>query len=168
MEKELRTRRDLMAIIQLLVGATMISFSPVFVELANVGPTAAGFYRNLFGGVFLLIIVVVRGDSLWKGLRPFGLALTCAALFAADLTFWHRSIEYIGPGLSTIMGNMQIFFLAAFGLIVFRERLDWKFLISLPLAIVGLLRRSPTPRTFSSFKNPNRILSGCPRRRILL
>jgi drug/metabolite transporter (DMT)-like permease len=123
---------------QLLAGATMISFSPVFVKLAHVGPTTAGFYRTLFGGLFLLIVVAVRGDSLWKGLRPLGLAVTCAVFFAADLTFWHRSILYIGPGLATIMGNLQVFFLAVFGILVFRERVDWKFLISLPLAVMGL------------------------------
>jgi drug/metabolite transporter (DMT)-like permease len=116
----------------------MISFSPVFVKLANVGPTAAGFYRMLFGGLFLLIIVLARRETLWRGIRPMALALACGALFAADLSFWHRSIHYIGPGLATIMGNFQIFFLAAFGMLVFRERVEWKFLVSLPLAIVGL------------------------------
>jgi drug/metabolite transporter (DMT)-like permease len=130
--------RDLVAIAQLLCGATLISFSPVFVKLANVGPTAAGFYRTLFGGAFLLVVVLVRRDALWRGMRPLGLALACGALFAADLSFWHRSIHYIGPGLATIMGNFQIFFLAAFGMLVFRERVDWRFLVSLPLAIVGL------------------------------
>ncbi len=133
-----RRLRDLPAVAQLLVGATMISFSPVFVKLANVGPTAAGFYRTLFGGLFLLIVVFVRGESLWRGIRPLALALACGALFAADLSFWHRSIHYIGPGLATIMGNFQIFFLAAFGMLVFRERVDWKYLVSLPLAIAGL------------------------------
>jgi drug/metabolite transporter (DMT)-like permease len=130
--------RDILAIVQLLVGATMISFSPVFVKLANVGPTAAGFYRTLFGGLFLLIVVAIRGDMVWRGIRPLGLALACGALFAADLSFWHRSIHYIGPGLATIMGNFQIFFLAAFGILVFRERVEWKFIVSLPLAIAGL------------------------------
>ncbi len=136
--QDLERRRDLLAIVQLLVGATMISFSPVFVELANVGPTTAGFYRTLFGGLFLLIVVLVRGEALWRGIRPLGLVLACAALFAADLSFWHRSIHYIGPGLATIMGNLQIFFLAAFGILVFRERVEWRFLVSLPLAIAGL------------------------------
>jgi drug/metabolite transporter (DMT)-like permease len=133
-----KTKSDVRAIVQLLIGATMISFSPVFVRIADIGPTAAGFYRTLFGGLSLLIVVFARRDVLWRGVRPFGFALACAILFAADLTFWHRSIAYIGPGLSTIMGNMQIFFLAAFGLIIFKEKLDWRFLLSLPLAVLGL------------------------------
>jgi drug/metabolite transporter (DMT)-like permease len=126
-------------VVELLAGATLISFSPVFVKIADVEPTVAGFYRSAFGAVFLLIVVVARGDALWKGRKPFLLALACAAFFAADLTFWHRAIEYIGPGLSTIMGNFQVFFLAAFGILVFREKVDWRFLVSVPLAIAGLM-----------------------------
>jgi len=122
----------------LLAGATMISFSPVFVKLAHIGPTVAGFYRNLFGGVFLLIVVIARGDPLWKGRRPFLLAVACAIFFAADLSFWHRAILHIGPGLATMMGNLQVFFLAAFGILIFKEKIDWKFLVSVPLALMGL------------------------------
>ncbi|MEE9269391.1 MAG: DMT family transporter [Candidatus Krumholzibacteria bacterium] len=134
-----RTTNDLrLGIFQLLVGATLISFSPVFVKLSNVGPTMAGFYRTLFGGVFLLLVVVVRGEALWRGRRPFLMACAAAVLFAVDLSFWHRSIHYIGPGLSTIMGNFQVFFLAAFGVFVFKEKVDWKYLVSIPLAITGL------------------------------
>lgn len=116
----------------------MISFSPVFVALADVGPTMAGFYRNLFGGIFLLILVVARGDRLWVGIRPFMMAAVCGVLFAADLTFWHRSIHYVGPGLATIIGNFQVFFLAAFGIVVFREKPGWRYIVSVPLAILGL------------------------------
>jgi drug/metabolite transporter (DMT)-like permease len=127
-----------MSILQLLAGATMISFSPVFVAVADVGPTMAGFYRNLFGGVFLLILVLVRGDRLWAGMRSFTLAAICGVLFAADLSFWHRSIHYVGPGLATIMGNFQVFFLAAFGLVFFKEKPGWRYMVSVPLAILGL------------------------------
>ena len=125
-------------VVQLLIGATMISFSPVFVKLADIGPTPAGFYRQLFGGIFLVVVVVVRRESLWRGRTPLLLAVAAGLLFAADLTCWHRSINYIGPGLATIMGNFQVFFLAAFGVAVAHERVDWKLLVSIPLAMLGL------------------------------
>ena len=123
---------------QLLFGAFLISFSPVFVNVAGVGPTVAGFYRCLFGGAILLVLIAIRGEPLWIGRGPFLLALAAASLFATDLTFWHRSILYIGPGLATIMANFEVFFLAAFGVLVYRERVDWKFVVSIPLAVGGL------------------------------
>jgi len=127
------------AVFQLIIGAAMISFSPVFVKLADVGPTVAGFYRTLFGGAFLLVIVFAKRDTIWAGRKPFLWALICGVAFAADLTCWHRSIHYVGPGLSTILGNFQVFFLAAFGIIVLREKFDWRFALSTVAAITGLL-----------------------------
>ena len=70
--------------------------------------------------------------------RPFSWALLAAVLFAADIWFWHRSIIYVGPGLATIMGNFQVFILATTGLLVFGERANWRFYVSIPLAFLGL------------------------------
>jgi drug/metabolite transporter (DMT)-like permease len=92
----------------------------------------------LFGGAVLLVAVALRRDRLWGGWRPFGYAAVAAAFFAADLACWHRAIGYVGPGLATILGNFQVFFLAAFGIFVFREKPDAKYLISIPIAILGL------------------------------
>ena len=135
MQQSKATRTALAGIV---AGAAMISFSPVFVKMADVGPAMAGFYRNLFGGVFLLLFFVGRGGRLWAGVRPMALAAVCGVLFAADLSFWHRSILHVGPGLATIVGNFQVFFLAGFGIFVLREKPDWKYLVSIPLAVVGL------------------------------
>jgi len=131
-----RTPRSSLAL--LVAGATIISFSPVFVKIAAVGPTTAGFYRTLFGGLAVLAVAMARGEPLWAGKRPFALAAACGLLFAVDLSLWHRAIHYIGPGLATIAGNFQVIFLAAFGIAVLREKADWRYLLSIPLAIAGL------------------------------
>ncbi len=124
--------------LQLTAGATMISFSAVFVKLAHVEPTMAGFYRTLFGGLILLPVVWFRGERLYDGPQNLLMILLCSLFFALDLTFWHRSIHYVGPGLSTLLANFQVFFLAAFGIIALREKPSLKLLISIPLAMVGL------------------------------
>lgn len=116
----------------------MISFSAVFVKLAHVGPTAAGFYRGLFGGVILTAIVIIRRESFNKGRRLFLMCAACGLLFALDLTCWHRSVHYVGPGLSTILANFEVFFLAAIGVLVFHEKLTWRLTVAIPLAVLGL------------------------------
>lgn len=125
-------------IIQLLIGSVLISFSAVFVKLVDVGPTASGFYRNLFGAAALLVFVVVRRETMWRGRGPVLWACFGGALFAADIFFWHRSIIFVGPGLATILGNFQVFFLAAVGILVLRERVTWRFVVAIPLALTGL------------------------------
>lgn len=120
------------------LGAIIISFSPVFVRVADVDPSAAGFYRMSIGGIALLIYASLRGERLWRGAGPLGFSLLAGLVFAADLRLWHRSIEYVGPGLATILGNFQVFLLAAFGILVHRERPGWRYLVSIPLALLGL------------------------------
>jgi drug/metabolite transporter (DMT)-like permease len=44
----------------------------------------------------------------------------------------------VGPGLATIIGNFQVFFLAAFGIAILKEKVDWRYLVSIPLAVLGL------------------------------
>jgi drug/metabolite transporter (DMT)-like permease len=121
-----------------MAGAALISFSAVFAKLAAVGPTMAGFYRMLFGGAFLLIILLARRESVWRGGHLFVLSLVCGLFFAIDLTVWHRSIQYVGPGLATLLANFQVFFLAAFGLILLGEKFEWRLAVAIPLGIVGL------------------------------
>ena len=125
-------------ILQLLSGTVLISFSAVFVKIAHTGPTVSGFYRLFFGALFLFVLVLAKRDPLWKGIRALGWAVLAGVFFAADIFFWHRSILYIGPGLATIMGNFQVFFLTAIGLLVFKERVTWRFFVSIPLAFCGL------------------------------
>jgi drug/metabolite transporter (DMT)-like permease len=133
-----RLTQNQIGTLQMLVGTVFISFSAVFVKISHIGPTVAGFYRVAFGAVFLLIVVLVKRESLWRGWTPMWLALAAGAFFAGDLISWHRSIHYIGPGLSTILANFQVFFLAVIGVVFLKERPTWQFLVSIPLAIVGL------------------------------
>ena len=136
--KNIRARRSLIGTLQMMGGAVMLSFSAVFVKWAHVGPTMAGFYRMFFGGLLLLCAILVRKERVFHGSHHVKSALLCSLLFALDLTFWHRSIHFIGPGLSTLISNFQVFFLALFGVIILKEKSGWKLFISIAAAILGL------------------------------
>jgi drug/metabolite transporter (DMT)-like permease len=132
-------RRATLALWQVAGGAVLLSFAPVFVKLARVGPTAAGFYRMLVGGVLLLALGAVRRERLWVGGRAFGFAAAAGLAFTFDLIFWHRSIHLVGPGLATILANFQVFMLAGFGILILKERPSWRLLLGIPLALAGRL-----------------------------
>jgi drug/metabolite transporter (DMT)-like permease len=121
-----------------LAGAFLISFASVFVKVADVGPTAAMFYRFLFGGLTLGCASIFFKESLWRGWRPMFWAVAAGVVFSSDLFFWHRSIHYVGPGLATILANFQVFGLAAVGTLFLKERLGWKRGVAIPLSMVGL------------------------------
>ena len=109
------SRPKITGVLMVLAGAVLISFSAVFVKWAHVSATMAGFYRNLFGGLVLVLVVVLRKERIWRGSAYFGMAVMAGLFFAVDLFVWHQSIHFIGPGLATILANFQVFFLAFLG-----------------------------------------------------
>lgn len=125
-------------VFHVLAGAFIISFSGVWVKLAQVPPTTSAFYRVFFGSLFLLIACLWRGDYMKLGAGRMLLIALCGFSFALDLFCWHASIQYIGPGLATILGNFQVFVLALAGILFFREKVQARFLLAIPLAILGL------------------------------
>lgn len=125
-------------IIMVLAGAFLISFSAVWVRLTNVPPATSAFYRVFFGFLFLAPIAFRAGELGRLPARLLRPAMLCGLAFALDLYFWHASIGYIGPGLATVLGNFQVFFLAACGFFFFGEVLKARYLIALPLAFFGL------------------------------
>ena len=129
---------NLPAGLQLTAGAVLISFSGVYVKLAQVPPAIAGFYRMAFGGLVLLAMVVLRREIHWPGWRFFLLGLFCSLWFAMDLFSWHASIHYTGPGLATLLANFQVFFLALIGVFFLGERVRPKLVLAVPLALTGL------------------------------
>ena len=132
------TRSEPRALSWMLAGAAIIGTNGIMVELADTPPTISAFWRMLFAGTMLLSWVVATGA--WQALAPrtLGWIAATGAVFAADLWLWHRSILLIGPGLATLLGNAQVFFMALAGVLFFHERLGPRFLAGLLLAFFGL------------------------------
>ena len=124
--------------LRLYVGATLISFSPVWVKLTDVSPTTSGFYRVFIGGVALSMFLLVTGRRLKLSAKAWWILAFSAVFFALDLWFWHRSINYIGPGLSTLLANFQVFFMMLAGAFLLRQRPRPIQLVAVPLALFGL------------------------------
>ena len=132
-------RTQYIGLIQLTVGAVMISFSPVMVKLAHAGSVATAFYRCLFGGIILLVLALARKEKFRQGRPVFLAGVLCGFFFALDLVWYHRSIHFVGPGLATILTNFQVFYLALFGALVLKDRLSPRFIMAVPLALFGLI-----------------------------
>jgi drug/metabolite transporter (DMT)-like permease len=138
MSNILQASRRHYAFLSLIIGAVMISFSGVWVKVSHVTPTTSAFYRVFFGGIILLLAALLRREMVWHGGRHLLLNLICGLLFAIDLVFYHYSVLYVGPGLGTILPNFQVFILAITGIFFLGEKVRLLFLISIPLAFIGL------------------------------
>lgn len=124
--------------LQLLAGAAIIGSNGLMVRMAAMPPTAVAFWRMLLAGVLLAALVSARHG--WQPLPRkawWWLAVPVVA-FAVDLWMWHKSILLVGPGLSTLLANAQVFFMAIAGVLLFGERLNARFVAGVLLAFSGL------------------------------
>ncbi|MBN1211867.1 MAG: DMT family transporter [candidate division Zixibacteria bacterium] len=132
---------SLRPVLMLIFGALCVSFAAIFVKLLpteQIGPTAIGFWRTLFGGIILFILAGIKKNKLllprplyiWSALAGF--------LFFLDLFFWHRSIIFAGAGMATILANTQVFATAVLSFFIFKDRLTVKFFAAALSALVGV------------------------------
>ncbi|MEE4167267.1 MAG: DMT family transporter, partial [Desulfocapsaceae bacterium] len=122
----------------ILIGATFISFSGIWVVWAALDPTVSAFYRVLFGTLFLFLGCLWKKEFYTINFSSSVLFIVCGLSFAADLVCWHAAISHIGPGLATIIGNFQVFILSFISIVFMGERISTRFIVSVPLAVSGL------------------------------
>jgi drug/metabolite transporter (DMT)-like permease len=124
--------------LRLFIGAALISLSPVWVRLVDVSPSTSGFYRVVFGGLALVIFLIATRRRLHMTARVWLLLVVAAFFLALDLWFWHRSINYIGPGLSTLLANFQVFIMMIAGIVFLGQIPKPVQMFAVPLALLGL------------------------------
>lgn len=125
-------------LLRLFAGAVCISFSAVWVRLANVSPTTSGFYRLAIGGAALVLVILLTGRRFELSKRAWQLLAAGTLFFALDIWFFHASIVIVGPGLSTLLSNFQVFFMMLAGVLLLGQRPRPLQLLSIPIALFGL------------------------------
>ena len=121
------------------LGAVLISFSGVWVRLADVEVARSAFLRLAYALPLLAVLVALRpgeGVGLRRWVRP--LAVVAGLLFGVNLVAWHASIGIIGAGLGTVLPNLQVVVVGLLGVVLFRERPRAGFWIALPIVLVGI------------------------------
>jgi drug/metabolite transporter (DMT)-like permease len=128
------------ALAALLIGATCIALSPIFVRVSEAGPTATAFWRVALAVPVLWILYWVkprprtrRYGSKWLLLLAAGFA------FAGDLAFWHTSIQLTSVANSTLLANLASIFVTLAAWIFLRQRPSRLFLAGLGSALIGVM-----------------------------
>lgn len=135
-----QTARQRLALIALVLGALAIAFSPIFVRLSEVGPTATGFYRT-FLAIPPLWLWWRRRPAVSGPIRvpPLGLLLLPGLLFAGDLFFWHLAIQYTTVANATLLSNFAPVIVTIGAWLVLGEKITGKFVVAMAVAIFGAL-----------------------------
>jgi drug/metabolite transporter (DMT)-like permease len=129
-----------------LAGVVAISFSAVFVRLANVSPVTAAFYRAAYALPLLFVLAARQRARDDRSGRARMLAGLSGILLAIDLGFWHQSIALIGVGLATVIANVQVVFVAMGAWLLHGERPRRETSLLVMVVLVGLLMTSGLAR----------------------
>ena len=123
-----------------LIGAFAIAFSGILYRKAEVSPATGAFFRCLWALPPLWLLAVREDRRI--GARPIAVrraAWLAGAFFAADLILWHYSIEYVGAGLATVLGNTQVVIVGLLAWALFHERPSRNSLFAIPVAMSGII-----------------------------
>jgi drug/metabolite transporter (DMT)-like permease len=123
-----------------LSGAFLIAFSGILFRKSHVSPATGAFFRCFWALPFLWPLAVWEDGRL--GRRPGFVrraAWLAGVFFAADLVLWHYSIEYVGAGLATVLGNTQVVLVGLLAWALFRERPARNAMLAIPVAMAGIL-----------------------------
>ena len=123
-----------------VLGAFAIAFSGIFYLWSGVSPATGVFFRCLFGLPILLLVA----RSEWVAIGPMsrrtmGLSTLAGVFFAVDLITFHYAVNWIGAGLGTVMGNLQVLIVGLAAWAVFGERLRRETVVALPIMLVGVV-----------------------------
>jgi drug/metabolite transporter (DMT)-like permease len=122
------------------LGAACISSSAILVTLARTDAVATAFFRCALALPVLVPLAMLEQRRL--GRRPMRSRVSAgvAGLFlAVDLVLWNHAIADVGAGVATVLGNLQILFVAAFAWLVLHERPHRRLLIMLPVVLTGVV-----------------------------
>jgi drug/metabolite transporter (DMT)-like permease len=122
------------------LGAACISASAVLVRLAATGTATAAFYRCFLALPVLIALAAVEQRR--RGPRPLRMhlgAVAAGGFLAIDLVLWNHAIADVGAGIATVLGNLQVLFVAAAAWVLLRERPERRFLIALPVVMAGVV-----------------------------
>jgi drug/metabolite transporter (DMT)-like permease len=122
------------------LGAACISASAVLVKLADTGTATTAFFR-CFLALPVLVTLAAAEQRRHGSRRP---AVRAAAVLAGvflgvDLVLWNHSIAAVGAGIATVLGNLQVLFVALAAWALFRERPSRSFLVMLPVVMAGVV-----------------------------
>jgi drug/metabolite transporter (DMT)-like permease len=138
------------ALAALLLGATCIALSPIFVRLSEAGPTATAFWRVALAVPVLWFFYSVKTKTSTGSAGKWPLLAAAGLAFAGDLGFWHTSIKLTSVANSTLLANLASIFVTLAAWLFLRQAPSRLFLAGLAAALAGVALLVKTSLAFSA------------------
>lgn len=123
-----------------VVGAVVIAFSSILVDLSGASPATAAIFRCVYALPVLALLARHEAREISEHPRPRRRRLYLAgALLGLDLILWHHAIRDVGAGLATMLANVQVLILPFVAWALWRERPTRRVLVAVPVAALGVV-----------------------------
>jgi drug/metabolite transporter (DMT)-like permease len=129
------------AIPALLLAVTAVSFSAIFIRLADDRATTIVLFRMVFTVALLLPFVLhdVRRGALPKTRREWLMVVAAGVFLAAHFLFWTFSLDYTSVASAVLLVTLHPVFVAWLGLRILGEPVSLRLAAGIALAIGGVL-----------------------------
>lgn len=122
----------------LVAGCVLFGMGSLIVKFLPLGSYAVAFWRLAVAAVIFWILSRFFAQKLPQSRKALLLGLASGGMLGLDLGLWHESVHAVGPGISTLLNSLQIFFLTAIGFFLFGERLSKLQTAGLLAAVAGV------------------------------
>ncbi|MFC4113014.1 DMT family transporter [Nonomuraea zeae] len=123
-----------------IAGALIISTSAPLVRLSGVSPATSALFRCAYAVPPMLVLAWLERRRLGPlPVKGMVLGWLAGVVFAFDLLFWHHAIDYVGAGLATVLGNLQVFIVAFAAWALFSERPSSRLMVATPVVFAGVV-----------------------------
>ena len=121
-----------------MFGGVVVSFAPILYALSNANPLTGAFFRMVYALPFLVIIIWFRSAEDLRSTNTRLIAIIAGFAFSLDFLAYHSTVDWIGTGIGTLIGNSQVIIVTLASWWLFGERPNLSILISLPIVMFGL------------------------------
>jgi drug/metabolite transporter (DMT)-like permease len=109
------------------------------VRLSDVSPETSAFFRCAWAVPVLALLAADERRRLGPAERRPGATVLAGVIFAANLALYHHTIDLVGAGLATVLGNLQIVVVAFFAWLVLHERPERRVVVAVPIVVGGVV-----------------------------
>jgi len=131
------TRHSWFYYLILFLGILCISWSAIFVKLADVPGISSAFYRMFIGFLVVLPIWFLRRKSVLDK-KSVRIAVLCGVIFACDIAVWNISILLTKAAISTLIANLAPVWVGIGAIIFLKEKPGHIFWIGTAIALFGV------------------------------
>ncbi len=141
-------KKGLFPYLLLFIAIIAVSFAAPIVSVLqssefgyNVPSEVIAMYRTLFAGVIALMFALSRGEIKWivkpTTVKRLHWIIISGILLAIHFATWFLSLEYVSVAISTTLVDTVPIFMAMFGFVFFREKINRFGIIGIIFAFIG-------------------------------